>query len=137
MDTIVKTIYIITIEGMTCDSCALHNKTAISNIPGVISIEIPDYESGEARIVANKEITKEMIEKSHTFGSRSEKIIKIINKFYENPILSVKELVKITGIPDKTMRSLINVMIDKDIIKEMTGYGRNKLFVFDKYLKLF
>jgi len=59
MDTIVKTIYIITIEGMTCDSCALHNKTAISNIPGVISIEIPDYESGEARIVANKEITKE------------------------------------------------------------------------------
>ncbi len=65
------------------------------------------------------------------------KLLKIINKFYENPILSVKELVKITGIPDKTMRSLINVMIEKDIIKEMTGYGRNKLFVFDKYLKLF
>ena len=83
------------------------------------------------------ELQKEMIEKSHTFGSRSEKIIKIINIFYENPILSVKELVKITGIPDKTMRSLINIMIEKDIIKEMTGYGRNKLFVFDKYLKLF
>jgi Fic family protein len=82
-------------------------------------------------------LQKEMIEKSQTFGSRSEKIIKIINIFYENPILSIKELVKITGIPDKTMRSLINIMIDKDIIKEMTGYGRNKLFVFDKYLKLF
>ncbi|MCD4817407.1 MAG: Fic family protein [Candidatus Cloacimonetes bacterium] len=83
------------------------------------------------------ELQKEMMEKSHTLGSRSEKIIRIVNKFYENPILSVKELVKITGIPDKTMRSLINVMIEKDIIKEMTGYGRNKLFVFDKYLKLF
>jgi len=82
-------------------------------------------------------LQKEMIEKSHTFGSRSEKIIKIINSFYENPILSVKELVKITKIPDKTMRTLLNVMIKKEIIEEMTGYGRNKLFVFDKYLKLF
>jgi len=48
-----------------------------------------------------------MMELSHTFGSRSEKIIKIINVFYENPILSIKELVKNTEIPDKTMRSLI------------------------------
>ncbi len=77
------------------------------------------------------------MELSHTFGSRSEKIIKIINVFYENPILSIKELVKNTEIPDKTMRSLINIMLKNDIVKEMTGYGRNKLFVFDKYLKLF
>ncbi|MEA1972304.1 MAG: Fic family protein [Candidatus Cloacimonadota bacterium] len=83
------------------------------------------------------ELQKEMIEKSHTFGSRSEKIIKIINSFYENPILNVKELVSMTKIPDKTMRTLLNVMIEKGLIKEMTGYGRNKLFVFDKYLKLF
>ena len=83
------------------------------------------------------ELQKEMIKKSHTFGSRSEKIIKIINSFYENPILSVKELVKMTKIPDKTMRTLLNVMIEKEIIEEMTGYGRNKLFVFDKYLRLF
>ena len=74
---------------------------------------------------------------SHTFGSRSEKIIKIINVFFENPILSIKELVMNTEIPDKTMRTLINLMIENDIVKEMTGYGRNKLFVFDKYLKLF
>ncbi|MEA2095195.1 MAG: Fic family protein [Candidatus Cloacimonadota bacterium] len=83
------------------------------------------------------ELQKEMIEKSHTFGSRSKKIIKIINSFYENPILNVKELVTMTKIPDKTMRTLLNVMIEKGLIKEMTGYGRNKLFVFDKYLKLF
>jgi Fic family protein len=83
------------------------------------------------------ELQKEMIEISHTFGSRSEKLIKIINSFYENPILSVKELVEMTKIPDKTMRTLLNAMIEKEIIDETTGYGRNKLFVFDKYLRLF
>lgn len=83
------------------------------------------------------ELQHEMIKLSHTFGSRSEKILKIINVFYENPILSIKELVSKTEIPDKTMRTMINLMIEKNIVKEMTGYGRNKLFIFDKYLKLF
>lgn len=83
------------------------------------------------------EMQQEMVRLSHTFGTRSEKILKIINVFYENPILSIKELVKKTEIPDKTMRTLINLMIEKDIVKEITGYSRNKLFVFDKYLKLF
>lgn len=83
------------------------------------------------------ELQQEMTTLSHTFGSRSEKILKIINVFYENPILNIKELVMITEIPDKTMRTLINLMIEENIVKEMTGYGRNKLFAFDKYLKLF
>lgn len=82
-------------------------------------------------------LQQEMTILSHTFGSRSEKILKIINVFYENPILSIKELILKTEIPDKTMRTLINLMIEKNIVKEMTGYSRNKLFVFDKYLKLF
>ena len=98
---------------------------------------ITTSENAKLTFIKIIELQKEMIEKSHTFGSRSEKIIKIINTFYENPILSIKELVEKTKIPDKTMRSVINVMIDKEIITEMTGYGRNKLFVFDKYLKLF
>jgi len=94
-------------------------------------------ESTKLTFIKIIELQKEMMELSYTFGSRSEKIIKIINVFFENPILSIKELVKKTEIPDKTMRTLINIMIKKGIVKEMTGYGRNKLFVFDKYLKLF
>jgi Fic family protein len=50
---------------------------------------------------------------------------------------TLKELVEMTKIPDKTMRTLLNAMIEKEIIDEMTGYGRNKLFIFDKYLRLF
>lgn len=71
------------------------------------------------------------------FGSRIDKINMIINKFYENPIMSIKDLVENTGIPDKTMRNLISIMEEKNIIKELTGHERNKLYVFEKYLKLF
>nr|MDA3886694.1 Fic family protein [Candidatus Delongbacteria bacterium] len=83
------------------------------------------------------ELQKEIQIQLHNFGSRSEKIAIIINMFYQNPILSVKELVLLTSIPDKTIRNLLRLMLDNDLVTEMTGYGRNKLFVFDKYLKLF
>ena len=99
-----------------------------------ISITSENTKQTFVRII---ELQQEMTILSLAFGSRSEKIQNIINVFYENPILSIKELVMKTKIPDKTMRTIINLIIEKDIVKEMTGYGRNKLFVFDKYLKLF
>jgi len=83
------------------------------------------------------ELQKDIQIKLHNFGTRSEKIAIIINVFYQNPILSVKELVSLTSIPDKTVRNLLILMLENDLVTEMTGYGRNKLFVFDKYLKLF
>ena len=61
----------------------------------------------------------------------------IINAFYENPILSVKDIVIKTGIPDKTTRNLLELMREDNLIKEMTGYERNKLFIFEKYFNLF
>ena len=61
----------------------------------------------------------------------------IINAFYENPILSVKDIVLKTGIPDKTVRNLLGLMLEDNLIKEMTGYERNKLFIFEKYFNLF
>ncbi|NOR46125.1 MAG: Fic family protein, partial [Candidatus Delongbacteria bacterium] len=83
------------------------------------------------------ELQNDISNKLHEFGSRSEKIALIINMLYQNPVLSVKELVLLTSIPDKTMRNLLSLMLDNDLVTEMTGYGRNKLFVFDRYLRLF
>jgi mercuric reductase len=38
------------IQGMTCDSCALHVKTALKKVPGVQEAEVPGWESGRARV---------------------------------------------------------------------------------------
>lgn len=83
------------------------------------------------------ELQKEITEILHVFGKRSIKISKIINVFYENPILNVKEIVNKTSIPDKTVRNLIDLMIENKILKEITGYERNKLYLFEKYMSIF
>ncbi len=83
------------------------------------------------------ELQKDIEIRLRAYGSRAEKINTIINAFYENPILSVKEIVLKTGIPDKTARNLLGLMLEDNLIKEMTGYERNKLFIFEKYFNLF
>lgn len=83
------------------------------------------------------ELQKEMEVRLRTFGARAEKINSILNAFYENPILSVKDIVTKTKIPDKTTRNLLDLMIENNLIKEKTGYERNRLFIFDKYFSLF
>lgn len=59
------------------------------------------------------------------------------HSFYDTPILSVKDIVIRTGIADKTTRNMLELMLEEGLIKEMTGYGRNKLFIFEKYFNLF
>ena len=82
-------------------------------------------------------VQKDMEVKLHSFGTKSEKINTILNSFYDTPILSVKDIVTRTGIADKTTRNMIELMLEEGLIKEMTGYGRNKLFIFEKYFNLF
>ena len=83
------------------------------------------------------QLQKDMEVKLHSFGTKSEKINTILNSFYDTPILSVKDIVTRTGIADKTTRNMIELMLEEGLIKEMTGYGRNKLFIFEKYFNLF
>lgn len=82
-------------------------------------------------------LQQEMNEVIHSFGSRAEKVNKIINAFYESPISSIKEITEKTKIPDKTLRNIFNELEEKKIIKEITKAGRNKLYVLEKYLSLF
>ena len=83
------------------------------------------------------QLQKDMEVKLHSFGTKSEKINTILNSFYDTPILSVKDIVIITGIADKTTRNMLELMLEEGLIKEMTGYGTNKLFIFEKYFNLF
>lgn len=44
---------------------------------------------------------------------------------------------EITGIKLTTINGIVNALLDKDIITETTGYSRNQIFAFEKYINLF
>ncbi len=44
------------VEGMTCDSCADHVSRALAGVPGVIQVNVPGWQSGQAELVTNPDV---------------------------------------------------------------------------------
>ncbi|MDD4758635.1 MAG: Fic family protein [Lascolabacillus sp.] len=81
---------------------------------------------------------KNSIEKSvDTLGKRGIDARLIIDYMYKKPIISASEIMKII---DKSPQTIYNLLADLeklDIIKEITGAQRNKLYVFGAYIDCF
>lgn len=70
-------------------------------------------------------------------GSRSGDALKVIEQLYQNPIIDAK---KMSQIIDKSMAPayrLIEELEKRKIIKEITGNERDRIYVFEQYIKLF
>ena len=56
---------------------------------------------------------------------------------YRKPVTTMTDIVKHLKITKQTASILINDFQRLDILKEQTGFKRNRIFWFDAYLKLF
>ena len=71
------------------------------------------------------------------FGRRAENARKLIHHLYSNPVTSVNGAIKVLGVSKRSARELINELIRREILHEITGFKRNRMFSFREYLKLF
>lgn len=62
---------------------------------------------------------------------------KTINYIYKYPIITMNYLVDEFGISKQTANTIIKDFVNLNILIEVTGQKRNRLFVFENYLKLF
>ena len=62
---------------------------------------------------------------------------KVIDLLYDGPILTRNKMSEITGIKLTTINGIVNALLYKKIIMETTGYSRNQIFAFEKYINLF
>jgi len=60
-----------------------------------------------------------------------------ITFLYTSPIVSVSALVEELGVSKQTANLVIKDFVNLNILKEVTGLKRNRLFVFEEYLNLF
>ncbi len=71
------------------------------------------------------------------FGKKAHNASKLIEFLYQKPIVSMADVSEALGIAKATTSSLIKDFESKGILKEMTGYERNKLFIFERYLNIY
>ena len=70
-------------------------------------------------------------------GKRASLARQAIHLLYRKPVLDAAELEKALGISTPTANSLIKSLIDKEILIEITGQQRGRVYAFDRYLELF
>lgn len=72
-----------------------------------------------------------------SLGKRTKTANEFLYLLFHNPVITSAVLQKEMKITAKTANSLIDAFIGLNILKERTGYSRNRIFVFSKYVELF
>ena len=70
-------------------------------------------------------------------GRRAKNGKKILNILFSKPIVSAVWLKENTGLAYRTVNDIIADFVQFGILREVTGYKRNRNFVFYDYLKIF
>ncbi len=74
---------------------------------------------------------------NNLFGRRSHLATNVLRRMFQNPVISVKQVEKENNITFSTANKLIKDFEKSGILKEVTGQERNRIFVFDPYLRIF
>lgn len=70
-------------------------------------------------------------------GKRVPNAKALLNYLYSKPIVTVSDVINQLGVTKPTANSLLNDFYKSGIVKERTGFRRNRVFVFTEYLQLF
>lgn len=70
-------------------------------------------------------------------GSRSANAMKLIDLLYKNPYIDIKKAADDLNITFPTANTLILDLVNRDVLREITGAKRGKVYVLHKYMNLF
>ena len=70
-------------------------------------------------------------------GKRSKKAIELLRLLYSQPIVNPKNIAQMLDITSQSANSLARTFESAGILREMTGYKRNRLYIFQRYVDIF
>lgn len=72
-----------------------------------------------------------------TLGKRIRSGLALLQYLFSKPVIKVKDVEKTVELSPKAANDLIQQFVKLGILKEITGYQRNRVFVFNDYIKMF
>lgn len=70
-------------------------------------------------------------------GKRAKHGAIFLHALFSKPVATIKDVQHFTGLTPKAANDLVQAFVTKEILKETTGYQRNRVFVFEEYLNMF
>jgi len=82
-------------------------------------------------------LREEDMKRIFTLGRSVNKATLVFNHLFHTPLITIKDVEKITGLKNPNALALINKLVNLGILTETTGRKRNKVFAYERYIKLF
>ena len=98
---------------------------------------IKTAEKGQETFRDILDLRDKMAGKIVSLGRKAENARKLILYLYRKPVLSGSAATEVLGLTPRAANALIKDFERLDILKEITGFKRNRVYVFEEYLKLF
>jgi len=76
-------------------------------------------------------------EKILTLGKRTKMGNLFLNSLFSKPVVTIKDVQTTTGLSTKAANDLVKAFTELKILREITGHQRNRIFIFDEYVRMF
>lgn len=73
----------------------------------------------------------------HELGRRGKTGLALLQRLYRKPVVTVADVGQELGVSIPTANGLVADFVRLGVLKELTGYARNRVFAFETYLGLF
>ncbi len=82
---------------------------------------------------------KNLIERERILimGKRSKLGLEFLHRLFKKPVVTIKDVQAMTSLSPKAANDLVRVFVEQKILVETTGYQRNRVFVFNEYMRMF
>ena len=102
-----------------------------------LSAIIETADNGKETFTKILQLTKRVDSQIVTLGRKAENAKDILNHLYKKPVVNVNQVMTLLSISKKSANQLVSDLVNLNILTEVTGYKRNRLFLFRDYLELF
>lgn len=82
-------------------------------------------------------LRQEMDQLAFTYGKRAENVQLLLRHLYRRPAITAIQASELLEVSHQTASALLNKMTRDGMLQEITGYQRNRVFVFARYIDLF
>lgn len=102
-------------------------------LTGVIDTATKAIETLQKIMILKERLEKFCLEK---MGRRSKQSIRLLHELFLSPSTTIKQVKEITGLSLAAASDLVSSFVKEKIIREITGYKRNRVYIFHHYLSL-
>ena len=101
-------------------------------LEGVVSTATSAVDTAQRLVVLFKEDTARL----QAVGRGATTMLRVLQSLHERPVITLNEVSRRTGLSFPTSAKRMTSLVNIGLVRELTGFRRNRVFAYDRYLAI-